>query len=214
MPKYSIRIPTHTFLAGTASVLLLELLATNINSAWHLNRWLALGLVRSFEAMVIIGLLAKTRSGLSPMGVVHSRWQRGIVRGAWWAAGCGTLTLLLCGLGQLLGLFSIDVFQIVLPENGADRVLFFMVGGLVAPVAEELFFRGLVYNFFRRWGWSLALILSTALFVWSHATHGLPFTQLIGGIVFAAAYEIEKNLMVPIIIHSSGNLAIFTLSLL
>jgi hypothetical protein len=42
----------------------------------------------------------------------------------------------------------------------------------------------------------------------------LPITQLIGGILFAVAYEIEKNLLVPITIHCLGNLAIFILSLL
>jgi membrane protease YdiL (CAAX protease family) len=42
----------------------------------------------------------------------------------------------------------------------------------------------------------------------------IPITQLIGGILFAVAYEIEKNLLVPITIHFMGNLAIFTLSFL
>jgi hypothetical protein len=37
-------------------------------------------------------------------------------------------------------------------------------------------------------------------------------TQVVGGILFAAAYEIEKNLVVPITIHCLGNLAIFALS--
>jgi membrane protease YdiL (CAAX protease family) len=35
----------------------------------------------------------------------------------------------------------------------------------------------------------------------------------VGGIVFAIAYEKEKNLMVPITIHCLGNLAIFSLSI-
>jgi membrane protease YdiL (CAAX protease family) len=35
----------------------------------------------------------------------------------------------------------------------------------------------------------------------------------VGGVVFALAYEKEKNLLVPIVIHISGNLAIFALSL-
>jgi membrane protease YdiL (CAAX protease family) len=38
--------------------------------------------------------------------------------------------------------------------------------------------------------------------------------QIIGGIVFALAYEASGNLLVPITIHVLGNLAIFTLSLL
>jgi membrane protease YdiL (CAAX protease family) len=88
---------------------------------------------------------------------------------------------------------------------------------LIGPIAEEIFFRGILYGFFRRWGIPAAVILSTFLFVLSHShTSGpaIPVTQLIGGILFAVAYEIEKNLLVPITIHSLGNLAIFTLALL
>ena len=42
----------------------------------------------------------------------------------------------------------------------------------------------------------------------------IPIPQVVGGIVFAVAYEIEGSLMVPITIHAQGNLAIFTLSLI
>jgi len=59
------------------------------------------------------------------------------------------------------------------------------------------------------------LVLSTLFFVLSHpARHTIPVTQLIGGILFAVAYEMEKNLLVPITIHVLGNLAIFTLALI
>ena len=96
-----------------------------------------------------------------------------------------------------------------------DIVLFFVVGVLVAPMAEEVFFRGILYGFFRRWGVSAALVLSTLLFVLPHlGTSGLPITQVIGGVLFAVAYEKEGSLIVPIIIHASGNMAIFTFSLL
>jgi hypothetical protein len=38
--------------------------------------------------------------------------------------------------------------------------------------------------------------------------------QVVGGIVFAVAYEVEGSLLVPITIHVLGNMAIFTLSLI
>ena len=38
--------------------------------------------------------------------------------------------------------------------------------------------------------------------------------QMIGGILFAVAYEMEKNLLAPITIHILGNLAIFILTLI
>jgi len=43
---------------------------------------------------------------------------------------------------------------------------------------------------------------------------GIPLPQVVVGIVFAVAYEIEGSLMVPITIHVLGNLAIFTLSMM
>ena len=41
-----------------------------------------------------------------------------------------------------------------------------------------------------------------------------PVTQIVGGVVFCLAYEKEKSLLVPIVIHMLGNAALFTLGLL
>ncbi len=102
-----------------------------------------------------------------------------------------------------------------LPKNSANLLFFFLVGGIVAPVAEEVFFRGILYGFLRRWGIAVALVLSTSAFAITHGLgHGFPLTQVVGGILFAAAYEVEKNLLVPITIHCLGNMAIFALSAL
>ena len=87
-----------------------------------------------------------------------------------------------------------------------------MVGSLIAPIAEEIYFRGLVYGYLRRWGPIVAILGSTLLFVVIHPNlQNLPFPQIVGGLLFATAYEVEKNLMVPIVIHISGNLALFSL---
>jgi membrane protease YdiL (CAAX protease family) len=51
------------------------------------------------------------------------------------------------------------------------------------------------------------------VFVAAHSVRSMvPVPQIIGGVLFAMAYELEKNLMVPITLHVTGNLAIFTLS--
>jgi len=96
-----------------------------------------------------------------------------------------------------------------------EIMLFFIVGTLIGPVAEEIFFRGILYGFFRRWGVIAALVITTLLFIFCHpARTGLPITQAAGGMVFALTYEIEDSLVVPIVIHCLGNLAIFSLGLL
>ena len=105
-------------------------------------------------------------------------------------------------------------FQTRLPEKASEIALFFIVGGVIGPIAEELFFRGILYSFLRRWGVLAALLISTTVFVFAHPFFPkIPITQIVGGIVFALAYETEKNLMAPIVIHVLGNMAIFTLSL-
>ena len=69
-------------------------------------------------------------------------------------------------------------------------------------------------EFFRRWGVAAALVASTLAFVLAHPLgHRFPLTQVVGGVVFAVAYEVEGDLIVPITIHVLGNLALFTLSL-
>ena len=90
--------------------------------------------------------------------------------------------------------------------------LFFIVGGVVAPVAEEIVFRGIIFGYLRRWGLPAAVLVSTALFAALHLP-AIPVTQVVGGMVFAIAYHLSGSLMTPILIHTLGNLAIFSLSL-
>jgi membrane protease YdiL (CAAX protease family) len=93
-------------------------------------------------------------------------------------------------------------------------LLFVLIGGVLSPVTEEIFFRGILYGFFRRWGVFIALVLSTGIFLLAHPLRsGIPVPQLVGGILFAVAYEVEGCLMVPITIHCLGNLSIFSISL-
>ena len=100
-------------------------------------------------------------------------------------------------------------------QSISEIAFFFLIGGMVGPIAEEVFFRGILYGFFRRWGVLVGLGLSTLIFVLIHLISHLflPVTQVIGGIVFALAYEVEDSLLAPITIHALGNMAIFTLSL-
>ncbi|MBU0768386.1 MAG: CPBP family intramembrane metalloprotease, partial [Proteobacteria bacterium] len=67
-------------------------------------------------------------------------------------------------------------------------------------------------GYLRRWGPIAAILGSTLLFVTVHPDlRNIPIPQIVGGLLFAFSYEVEKNLMVPIVIHMSGNLALFSL---
>ena len=138
----------------------------------------------------------------------------GLKKGLIWSAVFG-----LCACLGFVVLFAIHenpvrLIETDLPQGAGGLILFFVVGGLVAPVAEEVFFRGIIYGFLRRWGVLLALAGTTVIFVLPHVISSrIPLTQIVGGIVFAVAYEVEGKLMVPITIHVLGNMAIFALSL-
>jgi membrane protease YdiL (CAAX protease family) len=182
----------------------------------HLNApMIALGAARLLETILILLVVLLWGNGLSSIGLAASKIFPGIVKGLTWSIGFGVLALLGFFILSISGHDPLSLIKPPLPKRANDILLFFLVGGIVAPIAEEIFFRGILYGFFRRWGVVVALVLSTALFVVPHlGSHGLPITQIVGGILFAIAYEVEGSLMTPILIHSLGNLAIFSLSLL
>jgi membrane protease YdiL (CAAX protease family) len=176
---------------------------------------IGLGTARLFETILILLIVLLWGKGLTSVGLAPSKIFQGVIKGLTWSVGFGVLALLGFFILSIYGHNPLQLIKTRLPRWPGDIILFYLVGGIVAPIAEEVFFRGVLYGFFRRWGVVVALVLSTVLFVLPHlGGHGLPITQIIGGLLFAIAYEIEGNLLTPITIHSLANLAIFTISLL
>ena len=71
---------------------------------------------------------------------------------------------------------------------------------------EELVFRGFLYSVARRFThWSYAALASSLFFAIVHGNvHSfLPLTLL--GLLFTAAYEQSKSLLVPMVMHASFN---------
>jgi len=199
-----------TLVAVTAT----EFLGDLIIGRLALTPFIWLGVLRLIQTGTIVRIVAAQESGLATIGWELSTWPEGLKKGIVWSLGFGLIaggTMLVL---YVMGHNPLLLVRSPLPTTNAQLAGFFLVGGFIAPVAEELCFRGILYTYFRRWGIILALVASTIIFVVLHATHGLPVTQIVGGIVFAVAYEISHNLMVPITIHALGNLAIFSLSLL
>jgi len=92
-------------------------------------------------------------------------------------------------------------------ENGP---LFFLVACVVAPFAEELFFRGTVFRYFRRFGFLPALVISSLLFSTFHSTDcSFPLLPLAGGILAAAVYEQGRTLAAPLLLPGWGNFLLF-----
>ena len=175
---------------------------------------LALGVARLLETVLIILIVSTWGEGLESIGLARSEVVPGFKRGLTWSAAFAVIASLAFAALFLAGTDPLKLLLPRLPTEPSALTLLFLIGGMVGPIAEEVFFRGVLYGFFRRWGIAVALVLSTLIFLLSHGfVHGVPVTQAVGGTLFAAAYEVEGILTVPITIHCLGNMAIFTLSL-
>jgi membrane protease YdiL (CAAX protease family) len=75
---------------------------------------------------------------------------------------------------------------------------------IAAPVLEEIWYRGMLYTPLRRErGRWVAIIFTTLYFGFSHGP--FPVTQLLGGLIFAWAYECRRTLVAPMVLHFCGN---------
>jgi membrane protease YdiL (CAAX protease family) len=175
----------------------------------------ALGIVRSLESILLVALVWWLETGTGVIGLSRPKILTGFIRGLIWSAWFGIAAGILFIILIANGVNILDFVHSSRPSSWQHSVIFLLVGGLIGPIAEEIFFRGVIYGFFRRWGAVIAIICSTVIFVFTHPMGGsIPVTQLAGGIVFAIAYEKEQNLMAPITIHCLGNLTIFSLMIL
>jgi membrane protease YdiL (CAAX protease family) len=207
-------ITTRVLVCSVAAVLGLEAAFAVLAATAPADRMLFLGLTRVLQAGALIGVVVWLGEGPAALGLEKHTLLRGLGKGLLWSAGFGLAALVALGLLWATGIDVRSFLDTRLPAAPTDLVVFFLVGGLVAPVAEEVFFRGILYGFFRRWGVIAALVLSTGLFVMAHSLQGgFPVTQLVGGVLFAVAYEVEGSLVVPIVIHVLGNMGIFAVSM-
>ena len=209
------KIETRTLLSVCTAVLATELAGSFLLSYNAMPLLPLIGLARIIEISLMLVIVVRWGDGLAAIGLNPENLFEKFRRGLYWSAGFGGLAVLGLLLLHVTGTYPITNLKTPLPLSPIDLVLFFLVGGLIAPLAEEFFFRGFLYTFFRRGGIFLAVGGSTFIFCLAHYFAGnLQLTQIIGGLVFAVSYEIEKHLIVPIVIHILGNLAIFTLGML
>jgi len=176
---------------------------------------LVLGIIRCMEAVLLVFIAGRFEKDPNAIGLSRSKLHPGLKRGLVWSAGFGIAAGILFSVLWAAGINPLKLVHTPLPSAPRQIIVFFLVGGVIGPVWEEIFFRGIIFGFFRRWGLYTAILISTALFVLPHydGSH-LPLTQIVGGIVFAIAYEKEKSLVVPITIHCLGNIAMFSLTFL
>jgi hypothetical protein len=202
---------------NTCALAAVGIVAIEAFARWGIGRWggdplTGTALARLADIAWVAMVLSGRPRGWACVGLGRGSRLSGLYRGFVWSAGFGALTALVWGVLSAAGIDPLRLLHPVPAARPVNPAMMFLVGGLIGPVAEEIFFRGLVYGYFRRWGFWPALALSTLIFTVLHAGAGaVPIPQIVGGLVFATAYEVEKKLLAPITIHVIGNLALFSL---
>ncbi len=84
--------------------------------------------------------------------------------------------------------------------------LLFFGGAVVAPVVEEIFFRGFIFAGLRQvWGWQKAALVSAALFGLLHVTPTAMLPIFILGYIFAWLYQKSGSIWPAILMHMLTN---------
>jgi len=207
------RVTIASLIVSVGAVLCVEAAAGAVAVRIPLNPMILLGMIRVLEIALLVSAAIICGNGLASVGLARSSAFHGFARGLLWSAGFGMSALVVHLILYAIGINGMTLIRTRLPKSSGTIGLLFLIGAVLGPAAEELFFRGILYGFFRRWGVFVALTMSTLVFVIAHPGFPLiPVTQVVGGIVFAMAYEIEGSLMAPLTIHVLGNAAIFVLS--
>ncbi|HXG23706.1 MAG TPA: CPBP family intramembrane glutamic endopeptidase [Chthonomonadales bacterium] len=159
-----------------------------------------------------------TRIGLMPLPRARD-WRIGLVAGiAVMVLGFGMEKLITALAAKMLSPAMLQVLTNLTKQLGNEQflregisspVLFLLLlvgGGICAPIGEEFFFRGFLYNAAkRRLGILGGTLLSAVVF---GVIHGGPF-QILGiipmGILLAVMYERTRSLWVPMIMHAFNN---------
>ncbi len=109
-----------------------------------------------------------------------------------------------------LGLAGQPSYLPLFGEGPWGLVLALLLGGIVAPFAEEVFFRGYLYAGLRElWGRGWALFVSSLAFAALHFTPGVLPPIFLIGLILAYIYERADSLWPSIALHSAINTIAF-----
>lgn len=109
----------------------------------------------------------------------------------------------------LLTIFGVDtqgdqIFQMF--DQLESPVWLFVVGAIVAPIVEEIFFRGFLFQGFRqKYGWMPALLLSSAIFGAAHLDPVSLIPTFVLGCVLAVVYHRSNSVWPGILFHAAIN---------
>jgi membrane protease YdiL (CAAX protease family) len=175
---------------------------------------LVLTVVRLVQILALGSVIALTPGAGSLTGFSRDHLAKGLRTGAAVSILMGLGAAVLGGILALMGLNPVALVRFTIPHTDLDLVWFFVTGGLIGPVAEEMVFRGIVFPLLRPLGPLASVGINALVFALFHLQAGfLPVVPFVGGVVFATSYLWSGHIATPVMIHCLGNLALFALAL-
>lgn len=97
------------------------------------------------------------------------------------------------------------VERVVRADSAAPLAMLMLVAIVLAPLGEELFYRGWVFRLLSELSVPLALIVSTALFAMVHLHAPALPAYIVLGAGFALLYRRTGSILTPIVAHATNN---------
>lgn len=152
------------------------------------------------------------RSGMAPAKAGLAGWHRKGRMIALTAVLAFSVSLGLNALFAMIGI--VDSSQVYREVADRQYGVAFAVGvilyGMISPLAEEVVFRGVIYNRLRRfYGPAVGIVVSGVLF---GAFHGNPVQGVYGaclGMLMAYLYERSGSFRIPVLFHAVANLTVY-----
>lgn len=168
-------------------------------------------LIQFITTIGLVFLFTLTRKGvrLSDLGIRRARTldyaKYGLLGGLF-------LLVLIVVLGYIINYLQPDLNPQVFEEmlrsitTVPGFIILFIIGAVMAPISEELFYRGMIYPVLRKhmgplWG----AILAGIVFGLAHWDFWRTIPLAVGGIILCYIYEKTRSIFVPAVTHGVWN---------
>jgi membrane protease YdiL (CAAX protease family) len=202
----------------------------NYSVPWKfMDNWIGVALLVFIDVVIFIVMLQGRRAEIAQSSAVvllELAYLLPVIlifawRGVHWKSlGFGRFDLNTLGLGCGLLVASyviIILHNLLLVALGVDTqgeaimklfaeldapIWFFIVGAIFAPLVEEIFFRGFLFQgFCQKYGWITGMLLSSAIFAVAHLDLVVLIPTFILGCLLAYVYHRSNSMWPGIILH-------------